>query len=261
MLVLFSLPLVTLATGQTAARVSLPAFAAASFPVGMVAFAVWWWTRRWQLPAGLGLSWRGVVLHVARWPIVCWALLNVLLRVQHPYMITPKGEKEGVPPFSMRSQAIYLLAVLVSLVAVWLYHVRATDGSVQGYLIFALLGCVYAIVWAGDVRRPVAVVEAGAHIPAGGSAGTSGASTWARGVGAAAEREWREAIDVAGLLVPEEQAEQVAGVFPALSLERSPAAQQGEGDRTWSTAPPVWQVPVAAFDQVIRGVRLLFRKT
>ncbi|HET8647875.1 MAG TPA: glycosyltransferase family 2 protein, partial [Vicinamibacteria bacterium] len=115
MLTLFALPLLALARGQSPAHAALPEFVLRSAPLGLVAFGVWRWSRPWQLPAGLGLSWRGVVLHVARWPIVCWAVLNAALGIRHPYMITPKGERAGLPRFPLRSQAIYLAGVWASL--------------------------------------------------------------------------------------------------------------------------------------------------
>jgi cellulose synthase (UDP-forming) len=115
MAILFFMPMLSLLTGQSISTVSLLEFAAAWAPMNVVAFVTWWWTRRWHRPVGLRLSWRGVVLHVARWPIVLWALVNVVLRIKHPYMITPKGDLGGVPQFSVRSQALYLALVWIPL--------------------------------------------------------------------------------------------------------------------------------------------------
>ena len=145
MLALFSVPLLALLTGQQPATAPLPLFAAAAAPLQLAAFVIWRWTRCWQLPAGLGLSWRGVVLHIARWPIVFWALLNIVLRVRHPYMITPKGERGGLPAFRLRNQAIYLVGAALSLAAVWQYLVRDPDDVVAGYALFALLGAAYLL--------------------------------------------------------------------------------------------------------------------
>ena len=145
MLALFSVPLLALLTGQQPATAPLPLFAVAAAPLQLAAFVIWRWTRCWQLPAGLGLSWRGVVLHIARWPIVFWALLNIVLRVRHPYMITPKGERGGLPAFRLRNQAIYLVGAALSLAAVWQYLVRDPDDVVAGYALFALLGAAYLL--------------------------------------------------------------------------------------------------------------------
>jgi len=100
-----------LVTGQSVSSVSILDFAAMSAPLHLTGFVTWWWTRRWHRPADLRLSWRGVVLHVARWPIVLWAFLNVAFGVTHPYMITPKGDADGIPRFSLRSQMLYLALI------------------------------------------------------------------------------------------------------------------------------------------------------
>jgi cellulose synthase (UDP-forming) len=146
MLTLFSLPAATLLLGQEPARASLLDFVVASAPLQLTGLFLWWWTRRWHQPVGLGLSWRGVVLHIARWPIVLWALVNVLLRVRHPYMITPKKVRDGLPTFALRSQAIYLVAIGISLAAIQLKLLMGGDDNTQGYLLFALLGALYMLL-------------------------------------------------------------------------------------------------------------------
>ena len=42
---------------------------------------MWRWSRRWFQPSGIRLTWRGVLLEIARWPIVLWAVVNAALRV------------------------------------------------------------------------------------------------------------------------------------------------------------------------------------
>lgn len=145
MLVLFGIPLLALLTGRQPARSVLWQFGAASMPQALTAYVAWRWTRRWQLPQGLGLSWRGIVLHIARWPIVLWALVNAVLHIRHPYMITPKGETAAVPVFSLRSQAVYLSMVVIGLGIVWRYLLSDTDDQVDGYVAFALLGAAYML--------------------------------------------------------------------------------------------------------------------
>jgi cellulose synthase (UDP-forming) len=146
MLILFMTPLVALLVGQAAAQTSLLHFVVASAPLQLTCLLIWWWTRRWQLPLGLRLSWRGVVLHIARWPIVLWALINVLLRVRHPYMITPKTVRNGLPVLAVRSLAIYLVGFAVSLGVVWMSLTSGVANSVAGYLVFAMLGACYMLL-------------------------------------------------------------------------------------------------------------------
>jgi cellulose synthase (UDP-forming) len=119
LLALFLVPPLALATGEFPSTVPLPVFLAAWAPLSAMNLVFWLWSRRWQLPPGIKLSWRGVVLHVARWPIVFWALINVLLRVKHPYMITPKGAQDGLPAFRMSIHILYLAAVWLTSAIVW----------------------------------------------------------------------------------------------------------------------------------------------
>jgi cellulose synthase (UDP-forming) len=145
MLCLFVTPVAALLSGQEPAHVSLVEFVVAAAPLQLIGLLIWWWTRRWHLPLGLGLSWRGVVLHIARWPIVLWALINVLLRVQHPYMITPKKGR-GLPAFALRSHIIYLVGFAGSLTVVWLNLVGAASDISRGYVLFTLLGAMYMLL-------------------------------------------------------------------------------------------------------------------
>lgn len=158
MALLFLIPAIALVTDSRPSGVGLTEFLAASLPVQLVAFAIWWWTRRWHLPCGLRLSWRGVVLHVARWPIVLWAFVNVVFNVKHPYMITPKGVADGLPTFSLRSQALYLGVTWLVLTIVWLFGPwdplglieprRHDNGSYdsEGFIILALWGVVFVLM-------------------------------------------------------------------------------------------------------------------
>lgn len=158
MALLFLMPALTLVTDQRPSGVGLLPFLAVSIPIYLLGFVIWWWTRRWHLPAGLRLSWRGVVLHVARWPIVLWAFLNVVGNVKHPYMITPKGNEGGLPTFPLRSQGLYLAVTWLIIFVVWAFgpwdpfgfieprlHDDGTYNS-EGFVILALWGCTFILL-------------------------------------------------------------------------------------------------------------------
>ncbi len=88
---LFLAPVLALTFDAPVAHVSIWLYLLHSWPVALVATAVWLWSRTWHQPRALGLSWRGVTLHVARWVIVLSAFIQVVLRIRKPYMITRKG--------------------------------------------------------------------------------------------------------------------------------------------------------------------------
>ena len=91
--VLWVLPMVALLSGHRIADVPLTQYLAYNVAMVLCSSLMWWWSRRWFQPTGIGLTWRALVLEMARWPIVLWAVINVLLRIQRPYMITPKGDR------------------------------------------------------------------------------------------------------------------------------------------------------------------------
>ena len=141
MFTLFILPVISLFFNTPIAQVSYGEFMLHSLPVAVTAFMIWAWSHTWHLPKQLELSWRGVVLHIARWPIVMSALIQVILHVQKPYMITVKGLQHGKQrPFALKAHYPYLILIGLSLSACWFYLFTIGRSSVQGYLFFALQG-------------------------------------------------------------------------------------------------------------------------
>jgi cellulose synthase (UDP-forming) len=80
MCVAFNLPSIALVANTSISHTSFADFALHSAPEAVVSFLIWRWSKKWFQPRGVNLSWRGVVLHVARWPIVLSALIQVLFR-------------------------------------------------------------------------------------------------------------------------------------------------------------------------------------
>jgi len=156
--VLFLLPALALLLNTPIAVMS---FGQCVFPYSllpMIAFGGWLWSRKWFQPKGLSLSWRGVILNIARWPVVLWALVNVILGVKKPYMITSKGVAVGeARSFNLSTQRPYLVLITLSLLSIWLFVLRISQSSAQGYLLFALGGtammvAVYAVALMMNLR-------------------------------------------------------------------------------------------------------------
>jgi cellulose synthase (UDP-forming) len=84
------------------------------------------------------LSWRAAILEVIRWPVVIWALLNVLLAVKRPYMITPKGTGGFLGLGWASVYGPYLGLTALQVLAVWLF-VPAAAAGVHGYYGLVLL--------------------------------------------------------------------------------------------------------------------------
>jgi cellulose synthase (UDP-forming) len=146
MLVLFVAPTIALVFDTSISHVRLFEFWGHSLPAALVATATWLWSRSWHEPKTVGLSWRGVMLHIARWVVVLSALVQVVLRVKKPYMITTKGIGGGaVPRLHLKVLAPYLALIGSSLAACWFYLLVHERSASQGYLLFAVQGA--ALFW------------------------------------------------------------------------------------------------------------------
>ena len=122
---------------------------------------MWWASRHWFQPNEVRLSWRAMVLEVARWPIVLLAVINVILGIKRPYMITRKGTKSGAVPNGLRLYGLFVGLLAVGLSAVIVYTVVIRHGQVQGYLGLVLLNSAFVLTFLiaaialelGDLRR------------------------------------------------------------------------------------------------------------
>ncbi len=166
MLLLFTLPLITLFTNTPIAHVSYWQFLLHSLPISVTGFIIWLWSHPWHFPKNLDLSWRGILLHIARWPIVLSAFIQVTLGVQKPYMITVKGLQQGIKrPFSLAPYYPYFFLIGLSLGACWFYLATVGQGDSQGYLLFALQGAVALLLpfITAFIKDITDMVEGGIH--------------------------------------------------------------------------------------------------
>jgi cellulose synthase (UDP-forming) len=137
--VLWAAPTLALALHRPIADVSLSRFLLFFLPVPLMSTLMWMWSGRWFQPAGLHLSWRGILLEIARWPVVLWALVNVVFNIKRPYMITPKGVGRPGGPRLLSIYSPYLLMTLVPLAALCGYVITSGPEQLHGYYGLALL--------------------------------------------------------------------------------------------------------------------------
>lgn len=135
---LWALPAVALLVNEPIASVPVGRFVVYFAPVMLASTLMWCESRRWFQPGGVRLSWRGIVLQTARWPVVLWALINVVLRIKRPYMITPKGKGVVGGPRAISIYGPYILLAAFPLAAVWLFDAGAGSSLISGYYGLAL---------------------------------------------------------------------------------------------------------------------------
>jgi cellulose synthase (UDP-forming) len=143
--VLWLIPTIALLLQRPVAEVSLPAFLLHFLPVPLMATIMWFWARRWFQPADVTLSWRGILLEIARWPVVLWALVNVVLGVRRPYMITPKGARSTTRVRLRALYGPYMVLPAVPLAALWVYVLSGAT-PLHGYYGLALFNAVWGVV-------------------------------------------------------------------------------------------------------------------
>ena len=143
--ILWASPTVALVMHRPIAGVSIQDFFVHFLPVPLVSTMMWFWAKPWFQPLGLRLSWRGMLLEIARWPVVLWALINVVLGIKRPYMITPKGIGRRVGPRLLSIYGPYVALTVVPLAALWSYRLGGGPGGLRGYYGLALLNGMFGV--------------------------------------------------------------------------------------------------------------------
>jgi hypothetical protein len=147
MLALFVVPIAAVVSNTPISHVNPWVFLAHSLPPALVSGAIWFWSRTWHKPQRVGLSWRGIVLHTARWIVVLSALVQVVFRVKKPYMITVKGMADGKPKaIRLAVLAPYLVMTAISLGACWFSITYYRHSSTQGVLFFVLENVLFLLL-------------------------------------------------------------------------------------------------------------------
>ncbi len=147
MLAMFLLPVFGLLFNTPTSNVTFAEFMVHFLAQALVSTTAWWWSRKWFLPKGVPtLTWRGIILHIARWPSVLSAVIQAALHVKKPYMITVKGMRPESKSFDTLSHLPYLLLMIVGLGSVQLFLLRVGRSSTQGDVLYTLVGVLMVVL-------------------------------------------------------------------------------------------------------------------
>jgi cellulose synthase (UDP-forming) len=113
-------------------------------PMFICSYLVWWAARPIMQPRKLHLSWRGVILHAVRWPIILLALLAAAFRVKRPYMITPKGDYAHEAP-SLKTYRIFLFLGLLSTLNVVLISIMRHGNVPIAQAVYSIINAVFML--------------------------------------------------------------------------------------------------------------------
>lgn len=135
-LTLFLIPIFSVLLNASPIRASLEQFAVHLVPFIIAMILLVYASKPLMQPVGTPLSWRGVLLHLVRWPVVVTAIVGVLMRRQKPYQITPKGKfLENAPTLKLYRPFLFLGAL--SAAAVLYAGIRENTNALAGQEFFA----------------------------------------------------------------------------------------------------------------------------
>jgi cellulose synthase (UDP-forming) len=139
----FMVPIVALVLNVDVAHMARYDFFEHFVPLFACSFLVWWAAKPVMQPAGVGLTWRGMLLHVVRWPIILKAIFSALFQIKKPYMITPKGKAQGVPILQTYRPFLFLglLSTSAVLYATLAYH----KAAIASQIVFALTNAIFML--------------------------------------------------------------------------------------------------------------------
>jgi cellulose synthase (UDP-forming) len=142
---MFLAPIVALLSNHDVARMNGNDFLIHFVPMFVCSFLVWWAARPIMKPSHVRLSWRGMILHAVRWPIVLRAVLAAGFKRKKPYMITPKGSFANLVPTVKLYRPFLALGITSSLAIITasLLHGAATS---EGQTIFALTNAIFMLI-------------------------------------------------------------------------------------------------------------------
>jgi cellulose synthase/poly-beta-1,6-N-acetylglucosamine synthase-like glycosyltransferase len=140
----FIVPVVSLVLGREVAMLGGYDFVEHFIPLFACSFLVWWAGKPLMQPQHIGLTWRGMLLHVVRWPIVLKAVLAAAFKVKKPYMITPKGSL-SYTLVSVKTYRPFLLLGLTSVTAVIYASAAFGSRALESQVVFALTNALFMV--------------------------------------------------------------------------------------------------------------------
>lgn len=113
-------------------------------PLYVCAFLVWFVATPLMQPKNVLLTWRGVILHAVRWPVIVQALFSVLFHITKPYMITPKGKKTAKAP-AIQTYVPFLWIGLISSLIVIGSYTSNRDNVPKSQMVFGAMNASFML--------------------------------------------------------------------------------------------------------------------
>lgn len=143
--IMFLCPVIALLLNQEVASMNKTDFLLHFVPMFACSFLVWWAARPIMQPREVQLSWRGMILHAVRWPVILRAILSAGFKIKKPYMITPKGSFSHLAPTAKLYQPFILLGG-INASAVIIASLLYGDKALESQSVFALTNALFMAI-------------------------------------------------------------------------------------------------------------------
>ena len=135
-LIMFMAPVLSLLLNQDVANMTARDFFIHFVPTFAAGFAIWWAARPIMQPADIGLSWRGMLLHVVRWPVIIKAIFSASFGITKSYMITPKGKNKSLVPH-MQTYRPFLYLGFISVFSIIFSMLAYSNPNILSQILYA----------------------------------------------------------------------------------------------------------------------------
>lgn len=136
-LMLFVSPIIALWANKNVMSTNQQDMAIHFLPMFISTFLIWWTGRPLMQPRNIMLSWRGILLHAVRWPIILRAIFAAAFKIKKPYMITPKGSFAHLAP-TLKTYRPFLLFGTLSSATVVMVSLLGRADTPEAQIIFSL---------------------------------------------------------------------------------------------------------------------------
>lgn len=144
-LVMFMTPLVALLVNHDVGKVKSSDFLTHFIPLFITSFLVWWAARPIMQPREVMLSWRGMILHAVRWPVILRAIMGVCFNIKKPYMITPKGSFSKLVP-TIKLYRPFIILGMMSITAIFVALSIYGKSVPLGQVVFTLTNAMFMLL-------------------------------------------------------------------------------------------------------------------
>lgn len=135
--ILYFTPILAIIFNLHIINISIQQFLIRILPFIFMTVVVLWTIKPLMQPRKLKYSWRGILLHLVRWPIIFNGIVSAVTNRKKPYQVTPKGKFLNKIPTTKLYHPFLLLGLVSASTAIYASFFQK-HSSFQGQVVFVL---------------------------------------------------------------------------------------------------------------------------